>query len=156
MLRILLICSGNTCRSPMAEALLNAKVQQNGLSNCIQILSAGLFATPDCPASAGALAAMRQRRLDLAGHQSRQLSPDSVQAADLILTMTDSHKRTLLDMQPNAEGKVYTLAEFAGERTAVSDPFGGDAALYDACAKVIESLLEKAWQKIAALAGKYE
>ncbi len=79
-----------------------------------------------------------------------------VKAADIILTMTAAHKRTVADRNPEAAGKVYTLAEYAGEEGDVADPFGGSEEHYEACAAEIERLVEKIWQKIAQSAGKSE
>lgn len=153
MLRILIVCTGNTCRSPMAEALLSAKVQAAGLDDKIKILSAGLAAFGESAASLHAREAMARRGLDLGGHRSRQLSPEFLKAADVVLTMTAAHKRAVASMAP-AAAKVFTLAEYAGEDGDVLDPFGGDAAIYESCAVELERLLEKIWDKIAAEAGK--
>ena len=153
MLRILLICTGNTCRSPMAEVFLQEKIKQGGLAEHVKVLSAGLYAREESPASSGAQAAAAKRGLDLSAHRSRQLLPEYVQAADLVLTMTHSHKAAVTDMAPEAAGKVYTLAEFAGEQDNVPDPFGCSCAVYEACAAAIERLLDKAWDKIMGLAG---
>lgn len=154
MLRILLICTGNTCRSPMAETLLQEKIRQNGFADSIKVLSAGLFASGQFPASTGAQAAMARRGLDLAQHFSRQLLPEYVQASDLVLTMTGSHKEAVIHMLPESASKVYTLAEYAGEQGAVPDPFGSSDRVYEECAASIERLLDKAWHKIEILAGK--
>jgi protein-tyrosine-phosphatase len=154
MLRILVVCTGNTCRSPMAETLLNARIQQEGLGERVKVLSAGLYASGDYPASAGAQEVMARRGLDLAAHRTRQLLPEYVAAADIVLTMTASHKRAVVELAPQAADKVYTLAEYAGAETDVSDPFGGSPEVYQACADEIAQLLDKAWQKIAILAGK--
>lgn len=153
MLRILIVCTGNTCRSPMAEALLSAKVQAAGLDDKIKILSAGLAAFGESAASLHAREAMARRGLDLGGHRSRQLSPEFLKAADVVLTMTAAHKRAVASMAP-AAAKVFTLAEYAGEDGDVLDPFGGDAAIYESCAVELERLLGKIWDKIAAEAGK--
>ncbi|MBP2652682.1 MAG: protein tyrosine phosphatase [Firmicutes bacterium] len=154
MLRILLVCSGNTCRSPMAETLLKAKINESGLADKVQVLSAGLYAAGEMQASNGAMAAMRRRGLDLSLHRSRQVLPDFVQAADLVLTMTVSHKRMLVAAVPEFASKVYTLAEYAGDENDVVDPFGGNDEVYECCALEIEHLLDKAWQKIVDYAGK--
>lgn len=68
--------------------------------------------------------------------------------------MTRSHKRQLLNMHREAAGKVQTLAEFAGEEAEVADPYGGGTDVYEACAAQLERLVDKAWEKIAAMAGK--
>jgi len=154
MLRILLICTGNTCRSPMAEALLNEKVCQTGLTDRIKVLSAGLYANEGSPASGGAQTALAKRGLDLTTHRSRQVQPEYIEAADLVLVMTEAHKRSLLELTPQFGGKVHTLAEYAGEYIDVFDPFGGGSEVYETSAFEIDRLLNKGWQKIADLAGK--
>jgi protein-tyrosine phosphatase len=140
----------------MAEALLKKKIDAAALGKEILVMSAGLSTSTGLPASSGASAAMRRRGVDMAYHSSRQLSPEFVQAADLVLTMTMAHKQLLVRMLPQYAGKFYTLAEFAGVQGEVTDPFGGDDQVYEQCASELERLIDKAWQKIANSAGKTE
>ena len=154
MLHILIVCTGNTCRSPMAEVLLRDKIQRENCTQQIVVSSAGVAVWSEDSASKGAQAAMRQRGIDLRNHRSRRLLFEDVAAADLVLTMTNSHKTAVLSLMPEAANKVFTIAEFAGENRDISDPYGGSTAIYEACAVEIEKLLEKSWGKIVKLAGE--
>ncbi|SDE64525.1 low molecular weight protein arginine phosphatase [Sporomusa acidovorans] len=153
MFEILIVCTGNTCRSPMAAALLANMIEQAGLAGEIMVASAGISAWQQ-PASLHAQAVMRQAGCSLDKHCSQQLDLVKLQAADLVLTMTAAHKQTLVDLAPGMAGKIYTLAEFAGELQDVADPFGGNEARYRECAGQLERLLSKSWGKIVSLAGK--
>jgi protein-tyrosine-phosphatase len=111
--RILIVCSGNTCRSPMAEALLRSKLAKHSASwaKDIVVSSAGVSAFLGGPASENAIAAMKNRNLDLSGHQSKLLEASDIINADLVITMTRNHKKAVLALVPEALSKVYTLAE---------------------------------------------
>ncbi len=153
-MHILVVCTGNTCRSPMAEAFLKQKIQTAGLQKEITVCSAGLATGLREPASPYAKAAMRSRGLDLERHESHPVTTEIVAAADLILTMTARHKAYLLSFFPEAADKVSTLAEYSGEDQDVSDPFGGNLAEYEHCAAMLDKLIDKAWLKIYGQAGK--
>ncbi|SEN59723.1 low molecular weight protein arginine phosphatase [Paenibacillus sp. OV219] len=109
MKRILFVCTGNTCRSPMAEALLRTLAQERGLQ--LDIRSAGVSTIDGLPVSKNAQEALSRRGI---GHHStsRALETGSIAWSDLILTMTGSHKRQLLQRFPSAVDKTYTLLEF--------------------------------------------
>ena len=155
MFRILLVCTGNTCRSPMAEFLLKTRAERDRLDHKIRVLSAGLAAGRG-KASREAIKVMQNRSIDLTSHEARQVLPEYIDAADIILTMTNNHKSLILSLFPQAEGKVHTLCEFAGMEGEVCDPFGGDDSVYETCARQLTELVERSWRKIVMLAGDSE
>ncbi|MBB6453939.1 protein-tyrosine phosphatase [Salirhabdus euzebyi] len=105
MKNILFVCTGNTCRSPMAEALVKHK------TNKIKARSAGIFAGHGQPASRGTTEALREKGI-LLRHQSQPVTQDLINWADLILTMTTNHKQSLVMQFPQVDDKVYTLKEY--------------------------------------------
>jgi protein-tyrosine phosphatase len=146
--KVLLVCTGNTCRSPMAEQLLRRKLKDrfpdhfaNSQLSPIEVASAGISAYPGGPASDGAIAAMAEMGLDLTHHESQPTTQPLVDRADLILTMTNNHRLALLGRWPYLASKTFGLATDRGD---VGDPYGGPAEVYQACAKKMDTFLE-AW-----------
>jgi protein-tyrosine phosphatase len=142
---ILLVCTGNTCRSPMAEALVRKKVadrlgckldeiEQRG----VIVQSAGVSASPGGRATPEAVEVMARRGLDLSQHASQPLSASLVQQSDVIFTMTRSHLATLLSQHPEATNRAKLLAK---DESDIADPIGGPAALYERCAQQIDEAL---------------
>lgn len=153
---IVLVCTGNTCRSPMAEVLLKQQLAQR--LGCrvseledrgVVVLSAGTAATTGMRAAPEAIAAMRERGLDLSQHESQPLSDRLVRFADLILTMTRGHRQAILEQWPEAEGRVHLIS---GGRGDVADPIGGPLELYRRCAEQLETYLQD-WARQLPLEG---
>ncbi len=145
---VLMVCSGNTCRSPMAAAILRDLWARTRAGWDLQIASAGTSAFPGMEATDHAVSTMRQRGLDLTDHRSRTVTDDSLSGVDLVLTMTARHKEHIVMLWPELKEKVYTLGEYAGTGRDVPDPFGGTLAHYETTATELERVLRKVADRI--------
>ena len=150
-MHILLVCSGNTCRSPMAEAVLRNKLARDDDLAGVVVGSAGTSAWDGTPASEGAYLVALERGLDLSEHRARALTADQVRDADLILTMTEAQARRVAEV--GGEQKVHVLGEFVGNPEGsreVPDPMGGDVADYREVLALLDDLLTRAVARIRA------
>ena len=149
-LGLLMICSGNTCRSPMAEVIMRGTWKDGPP---LRVWSRGTSAIPGFPASSEAVSAMAARGLDLSGHTSAQVTEADLEAADLVVAMTAAHKRALLDKYPAYRSKVRTLAEVSEGAVSgdVEDPFGLGQQDYERTALTIERGLSVLAQRLGGL-----
>lgn len=145
---ILTICTGNVCRSPMAEKLLqHALAAEDAPLNQIEIVSAGVAAEYGDPASPNSVTALKKVKIDLDRHKSQPLTQDLIDRAFLILGMTQSHIDILNHYHTGLPERVHLFREFMGrgELTEIPDPYGQSYTAYSACfdsiAEAIPSLV---------------
>ncbi len=143
--RILVVCTANQCRSPMAEGLIRAGLEARGLGDRVVVASSGTWARDGYPATPYAVATLAERGIDIGGHVSRALDPLRVATADLVLVMTESHRQALVAEFPSARGKVMRMSELAGGAWDVADPIGGPLEDYRATANELARLIEAGW-----------
>ena len=151
---ILIVCSANICRSPLAEAILKQLVANRPDANEWHIASAGTWARHGAAAAELSQQIAQEMGMDLSQHQSQPVTPELIQSSDLVLTMERQQKEGLRVMYQTYARRIYMLSEMVGKIKDVPDPIGGELSDYQATAELLKSYLSGGLGKIYQTATK--
>jgi protein-tyrosine-phosphatase len=154
MKTILFVCTANIARSPMAEALFNQMVREQGLENQYRAESAATWGLDDMPAAYDGQQVMLERGLDTSTHRSRVITLEIVEKADLILAMEMGHVEALKFEFQFKEDKIHFLSEMAGPAYDIEDPYRRGIESFKAAAQELSLILEVGIEKILELASE--
>ena len=145
-MKVMFVCTGNICRSAMAEGILKKLVKENNMD--LEVCSCGVYAEDGDYASFNAIEAAKYYDVDISNHKATNIRNSQIEEMDIILCATNSHKNVVISMYPNLMNKVYTMKEYAeleedGKDMDIKDPWGYDMETYRRCIQEISSCLEK-------------
>lgn len=153
MKRILIVCTGNICRSPMAEGLLRDRLRRHQLSGSVIVVSRGTFALDGRAASHLAIAVLADHGIDITDHVAATITPDEMRKSDLILVMTEEHRRSLFYLAPEVLHKVLLMSELAGEHFDVADPYTQPREMFERTYETLQWCIENGWETLMARLG---
>ena len=143
-MKIVFVCTGNTCRSAMAHKLLEKRAKE--MNKDIEVYSCGITASDGNPATNTAIEAMKEYNIDLTSHRTTNIGRINMDDMDVILCATAAHRRYVVDIYPDLRDRAYTIKEYAGydpNDLDINDPWGWGIETYRKCVAQIEESIEK-------------
>ena len=144
MIKIMFVCTGNICRSPMAHYYMQKKVKDLGIENNFLISSCGTYAITGEKVTQNAIIAMADYDVSLENHRATDINDIDIENYDYIITLTTNHKEHIKYYYPKLANKIYTLKEFANPNIVykdIDDPWGLNLTVYKSCAQeIVESV----------------
>ena len=150
MPHILVVCTANICRSPVAEALLRDRLQKYGLQDW-SVSSAGTWGLDGRSAAPHSVTVMSKLGLDLEGHSAQTITEKMLGEADLVLCMELGHVEALQAEFPHYQDRVFLLSEMVGRKYSISDPYGGALAGFERMVKEVANLIDGGLERIIQL-----
>jgi protein arginine phosphatase len=149
--RILMVCAGNICRSPMAEYLLKKRIRDHGQdAHSLEVRSAGTSTYNGTFAGDQTIYVMQSRGLDISRHRTRQVDEEILEWADLVLCMEEGQRDLLRSSFPQAGNKTHLITEYCDGSGDILDPTGKPTSAYEECARRLEDLLARLLEKISS------
>lgn len=148
MKQVLVVCTANICRSPLVASLLQQQIAQTGLSDVVQVASAGVRAVPGDAVDPMIVALLDELCVELAAKYATPVAEQALREADLVLVMEEAQRQALFYRLPSALPKVFLLSELAGHYDEVTDPYGMSEATYRAMLHLVTTLLAEGWPRL--------
>lgn len=152
MPNIMIVCTANICRSPVAEAILKDRLKKQGYDDWT-VVSAGTWAYPGQRAADMSIRLMAEQGLDILNHTSQVVSDPLLSSMDLVLCMEIGHAEALRVEFPAQREKIHLLSEMSGKHYSVPDPFGGPEAGYERMVEEVAKLIDDGMPRIVELAS---
>lgn len=152
MPHILIVCTANICRSPVGEAMLRARLEQQGYGPEWQVSSAGTWAQVKRGASQHSVAVAAARGLDITQHQAEMIEAHHLREADLVLCMEMGHVEALRAEFPVYAAKIFLMSEMVGREYNINDPYGGPLDAYQHMADDLAMVIDEGFTRMTTLA----
>lgn len=151
MPHVLIVCTANICRSPVAEGMLRRRLTQGDLDGWT-VASAGTWAMQERGAAQNSILVSAERGIDISEHRARMVTKEMLAQADLVLCMESGHVEALQAEFPDQAAKIHLLSQMAEKKLDVADPYGAPLENYEQMAQEVETLIEKGLPRIVEMA----